>query len=408
MIAALAAAASVSAVGENCSAAEHKASLPLGVTLSDITLPSDAPAGTARRKFEEFGVVLVRGLQQAHASKISEAAHRAHDQSLAMLNAGKLSEVKNGDHVVGWVTPDQTLFIPAPEGHVRDKQAMVLGLDYFQDASMLAAASDSKTLDLLEEMLGWRDIELFGKGQLFYKEGIANAASPGGVSLAMMGANASGDLRHGASMAPGGNPKYLHQDSAYFMFAHDGAVASLSFAVDVSGALDNGPLYVVPGQPAERVTSYLHDSLFLISSFLTPLLPICRCPALTASATCRTSTRRRTSECLLTSGRSTMRCESMRAPVTWSSSTSTRCTARRPIARRARARCTSTDIWRPPTFRSTLPPTRGCASARERRTRRASETAGSRQRSAATWCAGGEHGARPAPNGGSMPRSTTD
>ena len=31
------------------------------------------------------------------------------------------------------------------------------------------------------------------------------------------------------------------------MFGHDGAVASLSYAVNTSGALDNGPLYVVPG-----------------------------------------------------------------------------------------------------------------------------------------------------------------
>lgn len=242
-----AAAASTPLDADNCSAVEHKARLPRGITLSDIELPSDAGPGMARQKFEEYGVLLVRGLQRTHAARIAEAAQRAHDQSLALLNAGKLSEVRNGDHVVGWVTPDQTLFIPAPEGHVRDKQAMVLGLDYLQDASMLAAASDSKTLDILEEMTSWRDIELFGKGQLFYKEGIANAASPGGVSLSMMGTNASGDVRHGERMAPGGNPKYLHQDSAYFMFAREGAVASLSFAVDVSGELDNGPLYVVPG-----------------------------------------------------------------------------------------------------------------------------------------------------------------
>ena len=47
---------------------------------------------------------------------------------------------------------------------------------------------------------------------------------------------------------PGGNPKYLHQDSAYFSFSTNlGAIATLSYAVDVSAALDNGPLHVVPG-----------------------------------------------------------------------------------------------------------------------------------------------------------------
>lgn len=217
------------------------------VALSDIELPANAAPDMFRRKFEEHGVVVVRGLQIAHAHAIAAAAQRAFDQSVSLMQRGKLAAVQNGEHVVGWNTPDQTLFIPAPQGHVRRKQVMVLGLDYYQDASMLAGAADERTLDVLQALTGWKAIELFGKGQLFYKEGITNAASPGGVTRAMMGSNASADVRHGASMAPGGNPKYLHQDSAYFMFAHQGAVASLTFAVDVSGDLDNGPLVVVPG-----------------------------------------------------------------------------------------------------------------------------------------------------------------
>lgn len=39
----------------------------------------------------------------------------------------------------------------------------------------------------------------------------------------------------------------MHQDSAYFMFAKQGACATLNYAVDTSTQLDNGPLYVVPG-----------------------------------------------------------------------------------------------------------------------------------------------------------------
>ena len=34
------------------------------------------------------------------------------------------------------------------------------------DASMLAAAADPSTLDVLTEMLGWQSIELFSKGQV--------------------------------------------------------------------------------------------------------------------------------------------------------------------------------------------------------------------------------------------------
>ena len=36
------------------------------------------------------------------------------------------------------------------------------------------------------------------------------------------------------------------KDSAYFMFAKQGACATLNYAVDTSVELDNGPLYVIP------------------------------------------------------------------------------------------------------------------------------------------------------------------
>ena len=83
--------------------------------------------------------------------------------------------------------------------------------------------------------------------QCFFKEGIESASAAGGVDVEMMGADADADRRVASSVAPGGNPKYLHQDSAYFMFGKQGAVATLSYAVDTSGELDNGPLYAVPG-----------------------------------------------------------------------------------------------------------------------------------------------------------------
>ena len=66
-----AAAASTPLDADNCSAVEHKARLPRGITLSDIELPSDAGPGMARQKFEEYGVLLVRGLQRTHAARIA-------------------------------------------------------------------------------------------------------------------------------------------------------------------------------------------------------------------------------------------------------------------------------------------------------------------------------------------------
>ena len=256
-------------------------------TIADLELPPGAPPGTARRIFEEFGVLLVRGLASAHASHINAAAEAAFARSLGLLEAGRFSSVTTehaagSQHHVGWVTPDQTLFIPAPAGHVRDKQAMVLSLDYYSDAAMLAAASDPRTLDIVQEILGSENIEyatcdrtagavrwaacsqrrttrgphsslslflslfhrLFSKGQCFYKEGVPAATSAGGVEV---GSSAAPDAAVAKRERPGGNPKYLHQDSAYFMFAGGGAVATLSYACNTSGALDNGPLYVVPG-----------------------------------------------------------------------------------------------------------------------------------------------------------------
>ena len=52
---------------------------------------------------------------------------------------------------------------------------------------------------------------------MFYKEGIPAATSVGGVTLSMMGSEASADVMVGETVPPGGNPKYLHQDSAYFV-----------------------------------------------------------------------------------------------------------------------------------------------------------------------------------------------
>jgi ectoine hydroxylase-related dioxygenase (phytanoyl-CoA dioxygenase family) len=116
----------------------------------------------------------------------------------------------------GWLTADGTLFIPAPEGSPRKEQIMVLGVDYFTSSALLAASIDKTCLDIVEEILG-PNIELFGKGQILYKE------------------------------PSGGHAKFMHQDSAYFEFAKDGPVGTLNYCIDTTLSLDNGPLHVVPG-----------------------------------------------------------------------------------------------------------------------------------------------------------------
>ena len=188
---------------DNLTAAALRPRLP-PATLDDITL---TPNSSARAIFAKYGALVVRGLAVGHAPIIRDAAESAFEHSVALMEAGHLTPVQNDENFVGWVTPDQTLFIPAPEGHVRPKQAMVLALDYHSDASMLQSATAPRTLDLLGEITGWDHMELFGKGQCFYKEPISSARSLGGIDSAMAGPRAAIDARIGAGVKPGGNPK---------------------------------------------------------------------------------------------------------------------------------------------------------------------------------------------------------
>jgi hypothetical protein len=59
-------------------------------------------------------------------------------------------------------------------------------------------------------------IELFGKGQCFYKEGISNATDAGGLQQKHLHPSVTMAAVSAVEQAgkPGGNPKYLHQDSA--------------------------------------------------------------------------------------------------------------------------------------------------------------------------------------------------
>ena len=138
-------------------AAKLRPLLPQGVTVEDMTLREGASVAEARRIFDEYGALIVRQLAAAHAPSIRAAADLAFSRSLALLAAGQVEPVENTHdghtHTIGWVSPDQTLFIPAPRGHVREVQAMVLSVDYASDASMLHAATDARTLDIVEALL---------------------------------------------------------------------------------------------------------------------------------------------------------------------------------------------------------------------------------------------------------------
>ena len=173
----------------------------LSVSIDDLNI---AQAAAIYRK---HGCLVARGLMNPYIADMARDIDATVQQSIALLD-------KAERRAEGWVSPNGSLFIPAPEGYQRDKQIMTVGINYLTSAAFLRAAMDDTALDMLEAILG-PNIELFGSGQSLVKEPV------------------------------GGHPKHLHQDSAYFEHRYEGPVGILSYVVDTD--LVNGALHLVPG-----------------------------------------------------------------------------------------------------------------------------------------------------------------
>ena len=142
----------------------------------------------ARNKWKEYGCFVVRGLNKSYVGSIAKHVERVASQSISLEKAGMADRIKEG-----WVTPDGTLFIPAhwdgtryeknrdsvliadvaavkeersihlsgttndslpaaalyEDGTLREKQIMVLGLDYNTSSALLRCAMDDRTLDVV-------------------------------------------------------------------------------------------------------------------------------------------------------------------------------------------------------------------------------------------------------------------
>jgi phytanoyl-CoA hydroxylase len=157
--------------------------------------------------YEEHGCLVVRGLMKPYLPDLHRDIQATAAQSLSLLDQAR--QVREG-----WVTPDGTLFLPAPPGYARDKQIMVLAVSYQTSAAFFRSAFDAKMVDIAAAILG-PNVELFMNGQCLYKEPV------------------------------GGHPKHLHQDASYFEHRYEGPVGVLSYVVDTD--LENGALHVVPG-----------------------------------------------------------------------------------------------------------------------------------------------------------------
>ena len=191
------------------------------VTVEDIEVSVDVlDVKKAASIFEEHGCLVVRGLMKPYIEAIHKDIKAAAAESLALLDQAQ-------QIVEGWRTPNGTLFLPAPSGFERDKQIMVLTVNYQTSAAFFHSAFDENTINIVEAILG-PNVEIFGNGQCLYKEPV------------------------------GGHPKHLHQDSAYFEHRYQGPVGTLNYVVDTD--LVNGALHVVPG--SHRLGQLKHIDTF--------------------------------------------------------------------------------------------------------------------------------------------------
>lgn len=182
--------------------------LALQTTAEELSVSSDdLNLARAAAIYRRHGCLVVRGLMKPYIAEMARDIAATVQQSIALLDRAER-------RAEGWVSPNGSLFIPAPAGYRRDKQIMTVGVSYVTSAAFLRAALDPTALDILEAILG-PNIELFGHGQSLVKEPV------------------------------GGHPKHLHQDSAYFEHRYEGPVAILSYVVDTD--LVNGALHVAPG-----------------------------------------------------------------------------------------------------------------------------------------------------------------
>ncbi len=178
------------------------------VRVEDIEVFADTlDVSRAAALYKEHGCLVARGLMKAYLPELQRDIEAAAAESLALLDQARAVPE-------GWVTPNGTLFLPAPPHYPRDKQIMVLAVNYYTSAAFFRSALDTRTIDLVEAILG-PNVELYLNGQCLYKEPV------------------------------GGHPKHLHQDAAYFEHRYEGPVGVLNYMVDTD--LVNGALHVVPG-----------------------------------------------------------------------------------------------------------------------------------------------------------------
>ena len=126
------------------------------ISIEDIEISVDnLDLQQAADIFEDHGCLVVRGLMKPYIKEIQKDIEAAAAESLSLLD--KAQQI-----VEGWRTPNGTLFIPAPQGYDRDKQIMVLAVNYQTSAAFFHSAFDENAVSIVEAILG-PNVEIFGK-----------------------------------------------------------------------------------------------------------------------------------------------------------------------------------------------------------------------------------------------------
>ncbi len=109
-------------------------SITNAVRVEDIELyAEDLDVERAAAIYQEHGCLVVRGLMRAYVTEMTRDIEAAATQSIALLDQAR--QVPEG-----WVTPNGTLFLPAPLHFARDKQIMVLAVNYYTSAAFFRSA----------------------------------------------------------------------------------------------------------------------------------------------------------------------------------------------------------------------------------------------------------------------------
>src|SRR4051812_14064315 len=112
------------------------------ITVDQLEVPADnLDVRKAAAIYQEHGCLVVRGLMRPYLQELHRDIEATAAQSLSLLDQAR--QVREG-----WVTPDGTLFLPAPPGYARDKQIMVLAVSYQTSAAFFRSAFDPKMIDI--------------------------------------------------------------------------------------------------------------------------------------------------------------------------------------------------------------------------------------------------------------------